>query len=120
MTIKVNPMTNELDLNDEATLDALKAASIEQQQTQEDLLAEKKVQSFEKGGQITLKVTVEQIEKLQRMNVGQDWKQTLRDQISKHIFSDVVGAPVISSPSFAKGKLVTGPSKHTARTDRHF
>ena len=109
-----------LDLTDAATLDALKAASIEQQQTQEDLLAEKKVKSYEKGGQITLKVTAEQIEKLQRMNVGQDWKQTLRDQIAKTVFNDVVGAPVITGPSFAKGKLVTGPSKHTSRTDRHF
>ena len=109
-----------LDLTDENTVNALKGLAVDNQPTQEDLLAEKKVRSYDKGGQITLKVTAEQIEKLQRMSIDQDWKQTLRDQISKHVFSDVVGAPIISAPSFANGKLVTGPSNHSRRTDSQF
>ena len=109
-----------LDLNDEATVNALAKQSIQAQEkankrSEEEILAEKKAKAVEKGGRFSMTIDADQIQRIQRMGSPQQtWKEILQQKVLLELLGDAnIGRPIISRPSQfgGNGNLVTGPSK---------
>jgi hypothetical protein len=110
----MNP--HNLDLTDAKTVEKLKAVDVLKAPPvpaiTEDMSVECKIRSLRNATTFKLKLTAEQLTKLERGAVSAgypDWQHYLQFLIDSRIFDGQVGAPLISKPSFAKA-TVTGPS----------
>ena len=93
--------------------DAVASAST-QKEKNEAADIEEKIRKLQRGATFSMKMTAAQVEKLEREAVSHNvsWKEYLTQRITNEILEGMVGQVMpVKAPTFAKGKLVTGPSK---------
>jgi hypothetical protein len=108
--------TPNLDLTDPTTVEKLKAVDVLKApfapSSSEDVTIEKKIRGLRNASTFKLKLTAEQLTKLERDSASAgypNWQAYLQFLIDTKIFDGQVGAPLINKPSFAKN-TVSGPS----------
>ena len=74
---------------------------------------EKRIQQLQKGAEFRMKLTAPQLARISREAdaLGLSWKEHMRNKVIADVLEGTVGRSVVTSPSFASGKKVTGPSE---------
>lgn len=90
----------EIDLNDQQTLNELKAADV--------MPVIKQEKAARKTHKVTLEFTDYDVERLTRLSASSNWKLALKEYIDA-LINDKVGRPTISNPSQYSQKI-SGPS----------
>ena len=90
------------------------AANVDNQTAEpETLEVEAKIKQAVKGYTFSMKLTVAQKELMERFAsvVDMTWQEYLRKQVEDKILGSqaLVGGPLITGPSFAKGSRIKGP-----------
>ena len=107
-------MNNELNLTDPAVIAELKKYDINSKPDAASATPVKqKIKEKQKSASFTIKLSAHELEVIQRQASDaftDDWKQFLTSEIKTKIFGSSIGAPRISSPSWAAN--VTGPTNN--------
>jgi hypothetical protein len=105
-------MTFELNLNDPATIEKLKATDVLAAPKADPAEVKEKIAELRKKHTFSMKLTEAQVEILSREGKarGIDWKAQLEYRILRDVFNGTVGGATISGPSYANGPIVTGPT----------
>ncbi|MDA7437524.1 hypothetical protein N8463_02765 [Synechococcus sp. AH-601-P06] len=115
--IKVNHTTNELDLSDEATMNALINADVLTQPTDKETQAAETAIKQAKGTKVSLTLNHAETVQLTRMAEikGQSIKEFVLSVIHEQLLDSNIAKPLISAPSNLSGVAVSG-KKITAPT----
>ena len=108
--IKVNHTTNELDLSDEATMNALINADVLTQPTDKETQAAETAIRQAKGSKVTLTLNHAETAQLTRMAEikGQSIKEFVLSVIHEQLLDSNIAKPLISAPSNLSGSPVSG------------
>ena len=115
--LKLDYKTNELDLSDEATMNALINADVLTQPTDKETQAAETAIKQAKGSKVTLTLNHAETAQLTRMAEikGQSIKEFVLSVIHEQLLDSNIAKPLISAPSNLSGVAVSG-KKITAPT----
>ena len=106
-------MSNDLNLNDPAVIAELKKYDINSKPDVAPAPVKETIKAKQKSASFTIKLSAHELEVIQRQASDAftpDWKEYLASEIKTKILGSSIGAPRISSPSWAAN--VTGPTNN--------